>query len=95
MCAYTGSIKLPFRNIWIPSGSYRLPSLLNRRLQDIAVLMYKVKNDLAPTIINELFKQTNPRYSLSLRNTDYEIPIKNGKHYPLLILRTSPMFKTR
>ena len=46
------------------SGSYEnlllraeLPSLLNRRLQDIAILMYKVKYGLAPSIVNELFKQ--------------------------------------
>ena len=32
-----------------------LPSLLNRRLQDIAVLMYKIKYGLAPSIVNELF----------------------------------------
>ena len=29
----------------------RLPSLQNRRLQDIAILMYKVKNGLVPNII--------------------------------------------
>ena len=32
-----------------------LPSLLNRRLQDIAILMYKIKYGLAPSIVNELF----------------------------------------
>ena len=31
-----------------------LPSLQNRRLKDIAILMYKVKYGLAPIIVNEL-----------------------------------------
>ena len=31
------------------------PTLQNRRLQDIAILMYKVKNNLAPTNVAELF----------------------------------------
>ena len=43
------------------SGTYdellklaKLPTLKNRRLQDIAVLMYKVKNELCPSYINPL-----------------------------------------
>ena len=52
-----------------------LPSLLNRRLQDIAILMYKVKYGLAPSIVNELFKQKSTSYSL--RNSDFEIPTFN------------------
>ena len=59
-----------------------LPSLLNRRLQDIAVLMYKVKYGLAPSIVNELFKRKSTSYSL--RNSDFDIPTFNtinyGKH---------------
>ena len=39
-----------------------LPSLYNRRLQDIAVLMYKVKNNLSPSHITELFSRPNKRY---------------------------------
>ena len=34
-----------------------LPSPLNRRLQDIAILMYKEKYGLALSIVDELFKQ--------------------------------------
>ena len=49
-----------------------LPSLLNRRLQDIAILMYKVKYGLAPSIVDELFKQKSTSYSL--RNNDFDIP---------------------
>ena len=44
--------------------------------------MYKVKYGLAPSIINELFKQKSTSYSL--RNSDFNIPTFNtidyGKH---------------
>ena len=60
----------------------KLPSLLNRRLQDIAILMYKVKYGLAPSTVHELFKQKSTSYSL--RNSDFNIPtfttINYGKH---------------
>ena len=59
-----------------------LPSLLNRRLQDIAILMYKVKYGFAPSIVLDLFKRKSTRYSL--RNSDFNIPTFNtinyGKH---------------
>ena len=59
-----------------------LPSLLNRRLQDIAVLMYKVRYGLAPSIVEELFKQKSTSHSL--RSSDFDIPtfntINHGKH---------------
>ena len=54
----------------------------SRRLQDIAILMYKVKNDLVPSYISEIFTQKGTRYDL--RNSDFEIPrfntIRYGKH---------------
>ena len=60
-----------------------LPSLLNRRLQDICILMYKVKNNLCPTYICNLFNNHNSSYSL--RHPDFSIPRYNtvtyGKHY--------------
>ena len=59
-----------------------LPTLQNRRLQDIAILMYKVKNNLAPTNVAELFNLNNSRNSL--RNKDFHLPrfntITYGKH---------------
>ena len=59
-----------------------LPSLLNRRLQDIAILMHKVKYGITPSIVDELFKQKSISYSL--RNSNFEIPTFNtinyGKH---------------
>jgi len=56
-----------------------LPSLLNRRLQDIAILMYKVKYGLAPSIVDELFKQKSASYSL--RNSDFDIPTFSTINY--------------
>ena len=55
----------------------------NRRLQDIALLLYKVKNNLAPTDVAELLNLNNPRYSL--RNKDFHLPtrfntVTYGKH---------------
>ena len=41
-----------------------LPSLLNRKLQDIAILIYKVKYGIAPSIVDELFKRKSTSYSL-------------------------------
>ena len=48
------------------SGTYdellqlaKLPTLKNRRLQDIAILMYKVKNELCPSYIKEDDSQFN------------------------------------
>ena len=49
----------------------KLPTLYNRRLQDIAILMYKVKYGMAPRCVSELFsiKSTHQR----LRKCDFEI----------------------
>ena len=60
----------------------KLPTLQTQRLQAIAVLMYKVKNGLAPPYIANLFGVTNSQYHL--RNHDFVIPrfqiISYGKH---------------
>ena len=73
------------------SGTYdeflemaKLPTLKNRRLQDIAILMYKVKNGLCPLYIKEIF-QNNNNCNYNLRNSlDFSIPRFNtvtyGKH---------------
>ena len=59
-----------------------LPTLENRRLQDIAVIMYKVKNDMAPRYISEIFQPKSSRYNL--RNGDFDIQrfdtVRYGKH---------------
>ena len=59
-----------------------LPTLTNRRLQDILILMYKVKQSLAPSYINDLFHNHEKKYNL--RNSDFYTPRFNtvtyGKH---------------
>ena len=59
-----------------------LPYLYNRQLQDIVILMFKVKNGLAPDYIMELFRNSNKGYSL--RNADFDLPrlssVRYGKH---------------
>ena len=46
----------------------KLPTLYNRRLQDIATLMFKVKHGLVPVNIFDLFNLKNTQYNL--RNSD-------------------------
>ena len=47
----------------------KLPTLYNRRLQDIATLMFKVKRSLVPVNISDLFDFKNTQYNL--RNGDF------------------------
>ena len=60
----------------------KLPTLYNRRLQDIAILMYKIKNGLCPDYTFSLFISRSNQYNL--RNNDFIIPRVNttgyGKH---------------
>ena len=61
----------------------KLSTLHNRRLQDIAIMMYKVKNNLVPPYISDLFQWNTGRYKL--RNSDdFSLPrfntIAYGKH---------------
>ena len=60
-----------------------MPTLLNRRLQDICVLMYKVKHTkMCSEAITNIFKPRDSCYSL--RNSDFLLPRFNtvsfGKH---------------
>ena len=59
-----------------------LPTLLNRRLQDLCFLMYKGKHKLCPAYINNIFKEPNSNYNL--RQADFSIPryetVTYGKH---------------
>ena len=57
----------------------QLPSLYNRRLQDIAIYMYKVRNGLAPNIFNEIFSIKQSPYAL--RNSDFNLPRFNATRY--------------
>ena len=60
----------------------KLPTLYNRRLQDIATLMYKIKYRMAYRCVSELF--TIKRTHQSLRNCDFELPrfhiVAYGRH---------------
>ena len=55
----------------------QLPTLKNRRLQDVCTLMYKVKHKLCPAYISNIFN--THRTSYSLRQTDFSIP-RYGQH---------------
>ena len=59
-----------------------LSTLCNRRLQDVAHLMYKVKHHLCPKYISDLFSLNSSGYAL--RNADFIVPRFNtvnfGKH---------------
>ena len=50
----------------------KLPNLLNRRLQDICILMYKVKYKLCPSNICNIFKENSSKYNL--RQSDFATP---------------------
>ena len=60
----------------------KLPSLLNRRLQHIVILMYKVKYRLVPDFICDIFSTESCKYNF--RNQNFDIPRFNsvlyGKH---------------
>ena len=58
-----------------------IQALISLLLQDIAILMYKVKYGLAPSIVNELFKRKSTLSSYSLRNSDFDIPTFNTIDY--------------
>ena len=56
--------------------------LKNKCLQDIAILIYKVKNNVAPKSIQCIFEREAKSYNL--RNSDFKLPnhqtVKFGKH---------------
>ena len=52
-----------------------LPTLYSRRLQHLAILMFKVKNGMSPDYISELFQRSDT--NCNLRNSDFMIPRSN------------------
>ena len=50
----------------------KLPTLYKRRLQDIAIMMYKVKKEMVPNYIAELFDTRRKGYNL--RGNDFKCP---------------------
>ena len=69
------------------TGSYdklllmaKLPSLHNRRLQDIAILMYKVKNKLSPLYIQDLFCSHDKGHFLyTLTSKSHDLTLLHNK----------------
>ena len=61
----------------------RLKNLNNWRLQDIAIMMYKVKHTLLPSYVVDIFEENETRYQLCKQN-DFKIPrfqsARYGKH---------------
>ena len=59
-----------------------LCTLQNRRLQDLATLMYKVKHNICPKYVADLFQRSEAKYAL--RNKEFAIPrfktVTYGKH---------------
>ena len=55
-----------------------LPTLYTRRLQDIAIMMFKVKHGLTPPYITDLFVVFGTHYHL--RNSDLIIPSSGQLH---------------
>ena len=56
-----------------------LPGLQNRRLQDLATLMYKVKYGLVPSNVVDIFSVKSSKYHL--RNMDFHLPKFNSVRY--------------
>ena len=83
------------------SGTYdellklaKLPKLKNRGIHGIALLMYKVKNELCPSYIKEIFQNNNiSRYSF--RNSDFVIPRFSVRKAQPMISRSISLVKIR
>ena len=71
----------------------KMPTLYNRRLQDIAILMYKVKYGTAPGCVSEFFtiKSTHQR----LRKCDFELTRFDTVAYERYSLRYQRPFISR
>ena len=60
-----------------------IPTLLNRRLQDIKIIMYKVKFNICPKYICDMLLRNFSTYNLRVK--EFQIPRFNtvgyGKHF--------------
>ena len=60
----------------------KLPTLLNRRLQDIATIMYRVKSKICPKYMVDMFSRNSTVYNLRVK--EFCIPrfntVNYGKH---------------
>ena len=78
---WNGSHSETYQNILVQAAE--LPSLLNRRLQDFAVSMCKVKYDLAPSIAGKLFKVAQNSFQHILRRRFWWVIITTLNHLML------------
>ena len=60
-----------FETLFEKDGSV---SVNNRNLQILATEMYKIKNDLSPLIVTELFEQRNEQHYDPKKNCQFSIP---------------------
>lgn len=65
----------------------KLTTLLNKRLQSIDTLMCKIKNDLAPQIVQSIFRQGQLIRSYNLRNNNFRSHRFNTIHHGKSSLR--------
>ena len=76
---YLKTSSLRYRQLLV---KVKLPSLYNRRLQDIRILMHKIKHNLCPRTICDMFLTNSHTYNL--RQKDFCEPSFNtvtlGKH---------------
>ena len=74
-----------------------LTTLYNRRLQDLAILMYKVKHKLTPIYIQDMFEENGATYQLRNGN-DFKISrfrtVRYGKHSITEIYGSTLVVKT-
>ena len=61
----------PFQTLLAKDGSV---SVHNRNLQILTTEMYKIKDDLSPLIVTELFKQRNEQHYDLRKNSQFTIP---------------------
>ena len=60
-----------FETLWEKDGTV---SVHNRNLQILTTKMHKIKNDLSPLIITELFEQRNEQHCDLRKNSQFTIP---------------------
>lgn len=65
----------------------KLTTLLNKRLQSIDTLMYRIKNDLAPEIGQSIFRQGQLIRSYNLRSNNFRSHRFNTIHHGKSSLR--------
>ena len=56
-----------------------LTTLYNHRLQDIAIMMHKVKHKLLSSYVVNIFEENETRYQLTVMKNDFTIPSFQSK----------------